>query len=104
MEYGQNDYEGFSTFDKQNYADEQQFEAIKLDLFLHGQNLFKVSQFGSIQLVSKKKYTQPKKWYVNEIINLRNVNDFEEMRIISEIYKILHSEQTIELCESDFIS
>ena len=104
MQYEQNDYQGYSTFDTRNYMDEEQFEAIKLDLFLHGQNLFKVSKFGSIQLASKKKYTQPKKWSSNEVINLRNTNDFEEMRINSEISKILHSEQTIELLEINFIS
>jgi hypothetical protein len=104
MKYEQNDYEGFSSFDTRNYMDEEQFEAIKLDLFLHGQNLFKVSKFGSIQLASKKKYTQPRKWISNEVINLRNTNDFEEMRINSEISNILHSEQTIELQEINFIS
>jgi len=104
MEYEQNDYQGFSSFDTWNYMDEEQFEAIKLDLFLHGQYLFKVSKFGSIQLVSKKMYTQPTKWNSSEVINLRNTNDFEEMRINSEIYKILHSEQTIELQEINFIS
>jgi len=104
MEYEQNDYKGYSSFDTPNYMDEDQFEVIKLDLFMNGFNLYEVTKFGSIHLISKKKYSQPTQWTSNEIINLRNTNDFEEMRIHAEIIKILQSEQSIELYENDFIS
>jgi hypothetical protein len=104
MQFSQNDYDGFSSFDTWNYMDENQFEAIKLDLFLNGWNLFAVTKFGNVQLVSKRKYIQPKKWSTNEVINLCNTDDFEKMRINAEIIKIIQSEQSIELQETDFIS
>jgi hypothetical protein len=104
MEFNQNDYEGYSSFDTWNYMDENQFEGIKLDLFLHGWNLYEVTKFGNIQLVSKRKYLQPKKWSTDEVINLRSTNDSEGMRINAEIKKILQSEQLIELREIDFMS
>jgi hypothetical protein len=102
MEYTMNDYQGISTFDTYNYSDEVQFESIKLDLFSHGDNLYQKTRFGQIILVSKKPYQQPKKWSSNEIINLRNTNDFESMRINAEITDILQSRQLIFLEESDF--
>lgn len=104
MEFNQNDYSGYSSFDTRNYMDKDQFEAIKLDLFLNGWNLYEVTKFGSIQHVSKKKYSQPKKWSADEVINLRSTDDFEEMRINAEIRNILQSEQSIELHEIVFMS
>ncbi len=104
MQFSQNDYTGYSSFDTWNFADESQFEDIKLDLFLHGLNLYEVTKFGNIQLVSKRKYMQPQKWSTDEVINLRSTDDFENMRINAEIRKILQSEQLIELQEINFIS
>ncbi len=104
MEFNQNDYSGYSSFDTWNYMDKDQFEAIKLDLFLNGWNLYEATKFGGIQHVSKKKYLQPKKWVADELINLRSTNDFENMHINAEIRKILQSEQSIELSEIDFMS
>lgn len=104
MEYGLNDYEGISTFDTMNYMDKREFEAVKYDLFLNGDYLYKFSKYGSLKLMSKERYEQPQKWHDNEVINLRNTNDFEDMRITMEIRRILFSEQSIELTEMDFVS
>ena len=60
MDFSQNDYSGYSSFDTRNYMDEDQFEAIKLDLFLNGLNLYEVTEFGNIH----------NKQYDKDILNL----------------------------------
>lgn len=84
--------------------DEDLFEATKLNLFLHGKNLFEVTKFRNVQLISKRKYSQPVNRIVNEVINLRKTNERDKPRINHEIIKILQSDQSIELQEIDFLS
>lgn len=87
MQYEKNDCQCYSSFYTSSSMDEDLFEATKLNLFLHGKNLFEVTKFGNVQLVSKRKYSQPIKRTVNEVINLRNTNERDEPRINHEIIK-----------------